>query len=87
MRLTFRVVLAVVAALTVSMAVNAQDSGCITDGNFCNSDADCCAGSGCWLEQIDVYASMSGFIQDLLTYQRGSLISDGYASHSPESIG
>ncbi|KAG1781131.1 hypothetical protein EV702DRAFT_645470 [Suillus placidus] len=32
------------------------------------------------LEIIDVYVSMSSFLQDLLTHRRGSLTPDGYAS-------
>ncbi|KAG1886691.1 hypothetical protein F4604DRAFT_1723095 [Suillus subluteus] len=46
MRLSFRVVLAVVATLTVSMAVSA-DSECYTGYHVCDSDADCCPGYEC----------------------------------------
>ncbi|KAG2343478.1 hypothetical protein BDR05DRAFT_989852 [Suillus weaverae] len=70
MRLTFRVVLAVVAALTVFMTVSADvTDGCILPGYFCNTDADCCPGYGCDLGLVDVY--------DLLTHRRGSLTTDG----------
>lgn len=48
MHLSFRVVLAVVAALTVSMTVNADtDTKCHSKGGLCNSKADCCHGYEC----------------------------------------
>ncbi|KAG2040390.1 hypothetical protein BDR03DRAFT_948622 [Suillus americanus] len=46
MRLSFRVVLAAVTALTVSMAVSA-DSQCYSHGHLCNSRKDCCDGYQC----------------------------------------
>ncbi|KAG2366469.1 hypothetical protein BDR07DRAFT_1396091 [Suillus spraguei] len=47
MRLAFQVVLAIFAALTVSMVVSA-DSEC-QYGSLCNSKADCCLGYNCVL--------------------------------------
>jgi hypothetical protein len=78
------VVFAAVTVLTVSMVVNAQNGGCLPGGDFCNSSADCCFGYGCFLEQIDVYVSMSSFIQDLLTHRCDRVTSDGYARQCPE---
>lgn len=75
MHLSFRVVLAAVAALTSSMAVSAH-SECLSIGSLCESKPkDCCKGSEC----IVVYdlrfdeVSMSNFIQDLLTSWHRSL--------------
>jgi hypothetical protein len=74
MHLPFRVVLAAIATLTVSMAVNA-DSECQSTGDLCNiSKKDCCHGYEC----IQVFAhhfdevsmTWSSFIQDLLTRHR-----------------
>lgn len=46
MHLSFRVVLTVVAALTMSMTVSA-DTECYSEGALCNSKADCCNGYDC----------------------------------------
>jgi hypothetical protein len=75
MRLTFRVILAVLAALTVSMTVSACNDG----GLICNSAADCCPGYKCAKEQI-VGVSMSSFIRDLLTHRRGRISTERFAS-------
>ncbi|KAG1728025.1 hypothetical protein EDD22DRAFT_853324 [Suillus occidentalis] len=46
MHLSFRVVLAAIAALTVSMAVSANTE-CYPSGHLCNSKAECCSGYNC----------------------------------------
>jgi hypothetical protein len=74
MHLSFRVVLAAIAALTVSMAVSA-DTECYSTGELCSSKADCCSGFSC-VPVLDLKfdeVSTSSFIQDLLTYQHYSL--------------
>ncbi|KAG2355156.1 hypothetical protein BDR07DRAFT_1427070 [Suillus spraguei] len=61
MRLTFRVILAAVAILIVSTITVGQES-CLTDGNYCNTDADCCPGNGCYRcdsRTLDGYARIS----------------------------
>jgi len=75
MHLTFRVVLAVVAALTAFMAVSADADGGCHSGSLCKSKADCCNGYECVLTEDPNFdeVSMSSFIQDLLTYWYGSL--------------
>ncbi|KAG2365396.1 hypothetical protein BDR07DRAFT_1398974, partial [Suillus spraguei] len=77
MRPSFRVVLAVIAALTVSMIVSA-DSQCTAPGDFCTMGEDqCCSGFQCVPELAIIddsngtEVSMSSFIQDLLTHRRG----------------
>jgi hypothetical protein len=70
MHLSFRVVLAVVAALTVSMAVSA-DSECGSTGDLCNTQKDCCNGYEC-IQVFDhhfdeVSMTRSSFIRHLLT--------------------
>ncbi|KAG2032099.1 hypothetical protein BDR03DRAFT_61205 [Suillus americanus] len=69
MHLTFQVVLAVVAALTVPVVAN---DCLIPVGNACTSGANCCSSQKCTLVTIDDdrEVSMSGFIKDLLTYRR-----------------
>ncbi|KAG2340342.1 hypothetical protein BDR05DRAFT_541482 [Suillus weaverae] len=77
MHLSFRVVLAVVAALTVSMAVSA-DSDCFSTGHLCNTNKDCCHDHIC-VAVTDPHfdeVSTSSFIQDLLTHRHGSLSSN-----------
>ncbi|KAG1867463.1 hypothetical protein C8R48DRAFT_703002 [Suillus tomentosus] len=53
MRFSFRVILIVAAALTMSMAVSASELECKSGNSFCNSMAnDCCPGYACtmlWL--------------------------------------
>ncbi|KIK41856.1 hypothetical protein CY34DRAFT_805554 [Suillus luteus UH-Slu-Lm8-n1] len=71
MHLSFRVVLAAVAALTVSMAVSADSAKCGLSGDFCNTQKDCCHSYEC-IEVInrhfdEVSMTWSSFIQDLLT--------------------
>ncbi|KAG2754294.1 hypothetical protein P692DRAFT_20827806 [Suillus brevipes Sb2] len=46
MHLSFRVVLAAIATLTVSMAVNA-DSECQSTDGLCATQKDCCPGYEC----------------------------------------
>ncbi|KAG2354094.1 hypothetical protein BDR07DRAFT_1398317 [Suillus spraguei] len=76
MRPSFRVVFAVIAALTVSMIVSA-DSQCTAPGDYCTMDKDqCCSGFKCVPElsitdNDGTVVSMSSFIQDLLTHRRG----------------
>ncbi|KAG2086541.1 uncharacterized protein F5147DRAFT_728897, partial [Suillus discolor] len=72
MRLSFRVVLAVVAALTASIADSA-DSECHTADGLCTTNHDCCRGYICMpiaLPERDE-VSMSSFIQDLWTHRLG----------------
>ncbi|KAG1778860.1 hypothetical protein EV702DRAFT_141966 [Suillus placidus] len=67
MHLSFRVVLAVVIALTASMAVSAH-SKCYPAGSLCTSKEDCCHGYEC-VTVLDLQfdeVSMSSFIHDLL---------------------
>lgn len=74
MHLSFRVVLAGIAALTVSMAVSA-DTECYSSGHLCSSKADCCPSYNC-IPVLNLQfdeVSTSSFIQDLLTYQHYSL--------------
>ncbi|KAG2753005.1 hypothetical protein P692DRAFT_20723762 [Suillus brevipes Sb2] len=74
MHLSFRVVLAAIAALTVSMAVSA-DTECYSSGQLCSSKAQCCSGYNC-VPVLDTRfdeVSTSCFIQGLLTYQHYSL--------------
>ncbi|KAG2108412.1 uncharacterized protein F5147DRAFT_694844, partial [Suillus discolor] len=69
MLLSFRVVLAVAAALTASMAVSA----CHTAGGLCATSHDCCRGYKCVsvaLPERDE-VSMSSFIHDLWTHRPG----------------
>ncbi|KAG1802018.1 uncharacterized protein HD556DRAFT_789261 [Suillus plorans] len=73
MRFSFRVVLIVAAALTMSMAVSASELECQPPDNFCDSSAnDCCPGYDCTMQLLSLDVSMSSFIQNLLTHQRGS---------------
>lgn len=74
MHLSFRVVLTVVAALTMSMTVSA-DTECNSKDALCSSKADCCHGYDC-VPVLDLQfdeVSMSSSIQNLLTHRRGSL--------------
>ncbi|KIK38774.1 hypothetical protein CY34DRAFT_808999, partial [Suillus luteus UH-Slu-Lm8-n1] len=71
MYLSFRVVLAAVAALTVSMAVSADSAKCGSTGVLCNTKKDCCHDYDC-IQVFDyrfdeVSMTRSSFIQDLLT--------------------
>ncbi|KAG1851779.1 hypothetical protein C8R48DRAFT_360427 [Suillus tomentosus] len=68
MRHSFRVV-AVAAALGVSMAVSA-DSECQYAGGLCTTE-DCCPGNACMPNEADPEVSMSDLIQDLWTHRRG----------------
>ncbi|KAG1847877.1 hypothetical protein DFJ58DRAFT_797197 [Suillus subalutaceus] len=85
MRLCFQVVLAVVAALTVSMAVSAE-SECHSDDHLCNTDKDCCNDSVC-VAVFDPHVdevSFSSLIQDLLTHPYGSLTTNLDVSRTNE---
>ncbi|KAG1726562.1 hypothetical protein EDD22DRAFT_853526 [Suillus occidentalis] len=86
MHLSFRVVLAAIAALTVSMAVSANTE-CYPSGHLCNSKAECCSGYNCVPvldPQVDEHYSLTTKI-DVRHNEPRRLLVDGNFTQKSDS--